>query len=63
MKYKVKPPDNSRTFSGCEAAAFLASWYRVAAADGSTAAYAPDRVTAEVIADALSAAERKPVRP
>lgn len=40
-----------RHFTAVEAAAFLGAWYRVADKDGSTIAYAPDRATAEQIAE------------
>jgi len=34
-----------------ESKAFLLGWYRIAEKDGSTIAYAPDRITAQQIAD------------
>lgn len=56
MPYTVHlPVEHPQRLTPDEAAAFLASWYRVVAPDGSTAAYAPDMVTARIIAMALSA--------
>ena len=34
-----------------ETKSFLASWYRIVDVDGSTIAYAPDKITARIIAE------------
>jgi len=38
-------------FTADSASLFLASWCRISNGDGSTIAYAPDRITAQQIAD------------
>ncbi len=51
MPYTVEKADaKAHRFTPDEAHAFLASWYRIKDADGSTVAYCPDRVTADRIA-------------
>ena len=54
--YIVEEPIRSN-FTRGEAAAFMGAWYRIAAKDGSTVAYVPDRVTADVIARDLNGVE------
>jgi hypothetical protein len=46
---RVEAP-KPRRFTPAEAQAFLGSWYRVVAGDGSTIAYVPDKATADRIA-------------
>ena len=58
MRHKIQAPGkrtNCPSFTPAQADAFLVSWYRVVAADGSTVAYTPDEPTAKVIAQALDA--------
>ena len=54
--YIVEEPIKSN-FTRGEAAAFISAWYRIAAKDGSTIAYVPDRATADVIAQYLNGVE------
>lgn len=51
---KIEGPEDRGPvrFTPDEARAFMASWYRVVEDDGSTVAYAPDVVTARLIAAA-----------
>lgn len=44
--------------SPAERERWLKGWYRVAAEDGSTVAYCPDRATAVLIAEALEARKK-----
>ena len=51
---KAEPPPQRGLFaSRSQATAFLRTWWRVVAADGSTVAYAPDEATARQIAACL----------
>lgn len=53
--YTAERPEERKPhhFTAEEANAFLATWSRVVAGDGSTVAYVPDIVTAETVARLL----------
>jgi hypothetical protein len=57
MDWVVQPP-TARHFSPEEAGAFMATWTRIAAWDGSTVAYIPDAATARLIVRAVSAHDK-----
>lgn len=60
MKYHAEPSKPDRRYTPKDQTAFMRGvWWRVAGADGHTAAYVPEELTARLIARALTAHDEK----